>query len=124
MSASSSKPTDELVQKLISMSEYDLKRVFKMIPIDRRLALALDTIQEYQSIQTKFNRLLDGLAMNAPRVKEVVENAKRNKKPMDRFVDMFIDMMETMLKSKAMSLTDEDKIKLKEKLKEVMENEE
>jgi len=101
-----------------------LKRVFKMIPIDKRLALALDTIQEYQSIQTKFNNLLNGLAMNSPKVREVVENAKKNRKPIDRLADMFMDMMETMLKSKAMSLTDEDRAKLKEKLKQVMESEE
>ena len=106
------------------MSEYELKRIFKMIPIDKRLALALDTIQEYQSIQTKFNNLLNGLAMNAPRVKEVMENAKRNRKPIDRLADMFMDVMETMLKSKAMALTDEDRAKLREKLKEVMESEE
>jgi len=106
------------------MSEYDLKRIFKMIPIDKRLALALDTIQEYQNIQTKFNRLLDGLAMNAPKVREVMDRARRDKKPIDRLADMFMDMMETMLKSKAMSLTDEDKAKLKEKLMEVMESEE
>ena len=124
MTASSSKPGDELVQRLMNMSEYELKRVFKMIPIDKRLALALDTIQEYQSIQTKFNNLLNGLAMNAPRVKEVMENAKKNRKPIDRLADMFMDMMETMLKSKAMSLTDEDRAKLKEKLKQVMESEE
>jgi len=124
MSASPVKPGDELVQKLLNMSEYDLKRVFKMIPIDKRLALALDTIQEYQSIQMKFNRLLDGLAINSPKVKEIMDTAKRNRKPIDRLADMFIDLMETMLKSKAMSLTDEDKAKLKEKLKEVMESEE
>jgi len=124
MSSSSVKPGDELIQRLMSMSEYELKRVFKMVPIDKRLALALDTIQEYQSIQTKFNNLLNGLAMNAPRVKEVMENAKRNRKPIDRLADMFMDMMETMLKSKAMSLTDEDRAKLKEKLKQVMESEE
>jgi len=112
------------VQKLMSMSEYDLKRVFKMIPIDKRLALALDTIQEYQSIQNKFNNLLNGLAMNSPKVREVVDSARRNRKPIDRLADMFMDMMETMLKSNAMSLTDEDKVKLKEKLKEVMESEE
>jgi hypothetical protein len=124
MSTASSKPTDELVQRLLNMSEYDLKRVFKMIPIDKRLALALDTIQEFQSIQNKFSNLLNGLAMNAPRVKEVVENARRNRKPMERFVDMIMDMVETMLKSKAMSLTDEDREKLREKVKEVMESEE
>ena len=124
MSTASSKPTDELVQRLMNMSEYDLKRVFKMIPIDKRLALALDTIQEYQSIQNKFNNLLNGLAMNAPRVKEVVESARRNAKPMDRFVSMIIDMVETMLKSKAMSLTDEDKEKLREKVKEMIKDEE
>jgi hypothetical protein len=124
MTSSSVKPGDELIQRLINMSEYDLKRLFKTIPIDKRLALALDTIQEYQSIQNRFNRLLDGLAMNAPKVKETIETARRNKKPIDRLADMFIDLMETMLKSKAMSLTDEDRAKLKEKLKEVMENEE
>jgi hypothetical protein len=124
MSASSSKPTDELVQRLLNMSEYDLKRVFKMIPIDKRLALALDTIQEYQSIQNKFNNLLNGLAMNAPRVKEVIENARRDRKPMDRFVNMIMDMVETMLKSKAMSLTDEDREKLREKVKEMIKDEE
>jgi len=106
------------------MSEYELKRVFKMIPIDKRLALALDAIQEYQSIQTKFNNLLNGLAMNSPKVREVVENARKNRKPIDRFVDMIMDMMETMMKSKAMSLTDEDRAKLREKLKQVMESEE
>jgi len=106
------------------MSEYDLKRVFKMIPIDKRLALALDTIQEYQNIQNKFNNLLNGLAMNAPRVKEVIENARRDKKPMDRFVNMIMDMVETMLKSKAMSLTDEDREKLREKVKEMIKDEE
>jgi len=106
------------------MSDYELKRIFRMIPIEKRLMLALDTIQEYQSIQAKFNSLLDGLAMNAPRVREVVESAKKNRKPIDRLADMFMDMMETMLKSKAMSLTDEDRAKLKEKLKQVMESEE
>ena len=124
MSSSPVKPGDELIQRLMSMSDYELKRIFKMIPIDKRLMLALDTIQEYQSIQAKFNSLLDGLAMNAPRVREVVESAKKNRKPIDRLADMFMDMMETMLKSKAMSLTDEDRAKLKEKLKQVMESEE
>jgi len=124
MSSSTVKPGDELVQRLMNMSEYELKRVFKMLPIDKRLSLALDAIQEYQSIQTKFNNLLNGLAMNAPKVREVVENAKRNRKPIDRLVDMFMDVMETMLKSKAMALTDEDRAKLREKLKEVMESEE
>ena len=124
MSASPVKPGDELVQRLLNMSEYELKRVFKLLPIDKRLALALDTIQEYQSIQMKFNNLLNAFAMNSPKVKEVLETAKRNKKPLDRLADMFMDVMETMLKSKAMSLTDEDRAKLKEKLKEVMESEE
>ena len=124
MTASSQKQTDEFVQRLLNMSEYELKRVFKMIPIDKRLALALDTIQEYQSIQMKFNNLLNAFAMNSPKVKEALETAKRNRKPLDRLADMFMDVMETMLKSKAMTLTDEDKAKLKEKLKEVMESEE
>jgi len=124
MSSSSAKPGDELIQRLMNMSEYELKRVFKSIPIDKRLSLALDTIQEYQSIQAKFNNLLNGLAMNSPKVREVVENVRKNRKPIDRLADMFMDMMETMLKSKAMSLTDEDKAKLKEKLKQVMESEE
>jgi len=106
------------------MTDYELKRVFKTIPIDKRLMLALDAIQEYQSIQSKFNNLLNGLAMNSPKVREVVDSARKNRKPMDRLADMFMDMMETMLKSKAMSLTDEDKAKFREKLKEVMENEE
>jgi len=67
---------------------------------------------------------LNGLAMNSPRVKEIMDTAKKNRKPIDRLADMFMDMMETMLKSKAMSLTDEDRAKLKEKLKQVMESEE
>jgi len=124
MSSSSVKPGDDIINRLMNMSDYELKRVFKTIPIDKRLALALDAIQEYQSIQSKFNNLLNGLAMNAPKVKEVMDTARKNRKPMDRLADMFMDMMETMLKSKAMSLTDEDKAKFREKLKEVMQDEE
>jgi hypothetical protein len=124
MSASPVKPGDELVQRLLNMSDYDLKRVFKMIPIDKRLMLALDTIQEYQNLRSKFDNLFNAFAMNSPKVKEVVENARRTKKPIDRLADMFIDLMETMLKSKAMSLTDEDREKLREKVREMMQNEE
>ena len=124
MSSSTVKPGDELVQRLMNMSDYELKRVFKMLPIDKRLMLALDAMQEYQNIKARFDNLLNSLAMNAPKVREVVENAKRNKKPIDRLADMFMDVMETMLKSKAMSLTDEDRAKIREKLKEVMESEE
>jgi ElaB/YqjD/DUF883 family membrane-anchored ribosome-binding protein len=124
MTSSSVKPGDELVQRLMNMSEYELKRVFKMIPIDKRLALALDTMQEYENIRSKFDNLLNSLAMNAPRVKEVVEKSRRDKKPMDRFVDMIMDMVETMMKSKAMSLTDEDREKLREKVKEMIKDEE
>jgi len=124
MSSSSSKPTDDLVQRLMNMSDYDLKRLFKMLPIDKRLILAMDAIQEYQNIRNRFDNLFNSFAMNSPKVREVVDSARRNRKPIDRLADMFMDMMETMLKSKAMSLTDEDKVKLKEKLKEVMESEE
>jgi len=124
MSASPVKPGDELIQRLLNMSEYDLKRVFKMIPIDKRLMLALDTIQEYQNLRSKFDNLFNAFAMNSPKVKEVMENAKKNRKPLDRLADMFMDLIETMLKSKAMTLTDEDREKLREKVREMIESEE
>jgi biopolymer transport protein ExbB/TolQ len=124
MSSSPVKPGDECIQRLMNMSDRELKRIFEMIPIDKRLMLALDTIQEYQNLRSKFDNLFNAFALNSPRVREVMENAKKNRKPIDRLADMFMDMMETMLKSKAMSLTDEDRAKLKEKLKQVMESEE